>query len=198
MASIHIVDEHSLTPSIDDAALSDAIAPLKDVKAEISVEVAPLSPISDPESAASSTPSTPTRSGQALASDSPPNSPTSHRANHFIVAAQILSIVESFGAHEGEWSAFDKFLPTVAAQVARGEAVRILLPAFPFKSPNTKDIVLGTLPDLGEELALAHLNSIGTKISTIYAPGAEIEICSDGLVYNGTSPFHYSHTYKLF
>lgn len=44
---------------------------------------------------------------------------------------------------------------------------------------------MGTLPDLGEELALTHLNGLGESIADIYEPGAQIVITSDGLVYNG-------------
>ncbi|KAF2803015.1 uncharacterized protein BDZ99DRAFT_400679, partial [Mytilinidion resinicola] len=103
-------------------------------------------------------------------------------------AAQILSIIESYGVHFergiGSWDAFDKFLPVVAKQVERNERVRLLLPGFPFKSPNSKDLVLGTMPDLGEELALAHLNGLCENISTVYGQGAEVQICSDGVVYN--------------
>ena len=45
--------------------------------------------------------------------------------------------------------------------------------------------VLGKLPDLGEELALMHLNGLCESIAEIYEHGAEISLASDGLVYNG-------------
>jgi hypothetical protein len=109
---------------------------------------------------------------------------------HKTTAVLILSIIESCGVHSerdaGTWDAFSKFLPIVAKQVGRNERVRTLLPGFPFKSPNTKDLVIGTLPDLGEELALAHLNGC-ENIATIYEKGTEVEICSDGVVYSGKS-----------
>jgi pyoverdine/dityrosine biosynthesis protein Dit1 len=60
-----------------------------------------------------------------------------------------------------------------------------VLPAFPFKSPNRVDKTLGSLPDLGEELALQHLNGLCESIKEIYEPGAKVTITSDGLVYNG-------------
>lgn len=47
--------------------------------------------------------------------------------------------------------------------------------------------VLGTLPDLGEELALMHLNGLCESIAEIYEYGAELVIASDGLVYNGNA-----------
>ena len=41
------------------------------------------------------------------------------------------------------------------------------------------------LPDRAEDLALSHLNSLCASIERIYAPGANLTIISDGLVYNG-------------
>jgi len=41
------------------------------------------------------------------------------------------------------------------------------------------------LPDLGEELALARLNSLCKDIEQIYPKGAELTIATDGLVFDG-------------
>ncbi|RAK73193.1 uncharacterized protein BO72DRAFT_500321 [Aspergillus fijiensis CBS 313.89] len=46
------------------------------------------------------------------------------------------------------------------------------------------DKTLGVLPDLGEELALQHLNGLCLNITQIYLPGAEVRISSEGLVHN--------------
>lgn len=105
-------------------------------------------------------------------------------------AIKILRIIEKYGLNyqrTGTWDGFDTFLPIVQGQVERGEPVRMLLPGFPFKSPNTQDKVLGTLPDLGEEIALKHLDGLCTKIDAVYEHGSEMHITSDGLVYNGNS-----------
>ncbi|MCJ1483472.1 hypothetical protein MMC06_003639 [Schaereria dolodes] len=83
-----------------------------------------------------------------------------------------------------KWSAKGKFLAQVEKFVAKNEPVRLVLPAFPFKSPNKKTKVLGTLPDAGEEMALAHLQGFASAIADVYKPGANILIVSDGLVYN--------------
>ncbi|KAJ4366160.1 hypothetical protein N0V83_007795 [Neocucurbitaria cava] len=104
-------------------------------------------------------------------------------------ATEILRIIESYGLNyerTGTWDGFETFLPIVAGQVERKEPILMLLPGFPFKSPNTKDKVLGVLPDLGEELALKHLDGLAEKIMAIYEFGAEVHITSDGLVYNGS------------
>ncbi|KAJ5831823.1 hypothetical protein N7474_000134 [Penicillium riverlandense] len=100
----------------------------------------------------------------------------------------ILKLIESYGVDYekpgGSWKGFDAFIPIVRAQVKKQEPIRMILPAFPFKSPNMRDKVLGTLPDLGEQLALFHLNGLCQNIARIYEPGADVYISSDGLVYN--------------
>ena len=105
-------------------------------------------------------------------------------------AEEILRIIEQYGLNyerTGKWDGFETFLPIVKGQVELKEPIRMLLPGFPFKSPNTKDKVLGVLPDLGEELALKHLDGLCEKIKGVYEHGAECHITSDGLVYNGIS-----------
>ncbi|KAJ5488389.1 Pyoverdine biosynthesis [Penicillium expansum] len=77
-----------------------------------------------------------------------------------------------------------KFLYIIYSQVKSSSEIQMILPAFPFKSPNRVGKTLGTLPDKGEELAMAHLNGLCAAISDIYEPGAKLTIASDGLVYN--------------
>jgi pyoverdine/dityrosine biosynthesis protein Dit1 len=73
----------------------------------------------------------------------------------------------------------------------------MLLPGFPFKSPNNKTKVLGVLPDLGEELALKRLDSMAVAVEKVYEGGAEIHITSDGLVYNGNFSLLHPSTVAL-
>ncbi|KAK0644302.1 taurine catabolism dioxygenase TauD [Cercophora newfieldiana] len=77
-----------------------------------------------------------------------------------------------------------KFLALIYDQIKANQPVRTCLPAFPFKSPNSQNKVLGRLPDKAEEFSLAHINGLCAAIEDIYAPGAELTIISDGLVYN--------------
>ncbi|KAJ5349444.1 hypothetical protein N7541_007171 [Penicillium brevicompactum] len=104
------------------------------------------------------------------------------------LAIEVLKVIESYGVDFEKlrvpWKGFGSFMPIVMAQVERQAPIRMILPAFPFKSPNSRDKVLGTLPDFGEELALAHLNGLCQNITEVYAPGADVYISSDGLVYN--------------
>ncbi|KAJ5626626.1 hypothetical protein N7528_004053 [Penicillium herquei] len=104
------------------------------------------------------------------------------------MAVDILKVIESYGVDYeksgASWKGLESFVPTVMAQVEKQEPIRMILPAFPFKSPNSRDKVLGVLPDFGEELALAHLNGLCENIAQVYKPGADVYISSDGLVYN--------------
>ena len=119
------------------------------------------------------------------------------------LAAQILDIIQRYGkkigSEGGPWPGKAKFLPLFEAYVLKNEPVQMVLPAFPFKSPNRRDKTLGSLPDLGEELALMHLNGLCESIAEIYEQGANVVITSDGLVYNGKrppiSPEQYAHYY---
>lgn len=111
-------------------------------------------------------------------------------SNELTMASEILKVIESYGIdyekNGGSWKGLESFIPTVLERVEKQEPIRMILPAFPFKSPNARDKVLGQLPDFGDELALAHLNGLCENIGQVYKPGADVYISSDGLVYNGT------------
>ncbi|KAH8883577.1 putative pyoverdine/dityrosine biosynthesis protein [Thozetella sp. PMI_491] len=109
--------------------------------------------------------------------------------SHLETASTILQVISRYKlrhdgisskAHEGSLS----FLAQIYSKVAAGEAIQMCLPAFPFKSPNSVSKVLGRLPDMAEEFALAHLNGLCAGIQDIYPPGAKLMLISDGLVYN--------------
>ncbi|KAL9595341.1 MAG: hypothetical protein Q9219_006495 [cf. Caloplaca sp. 3 TL-2023] len=104
------------------------------------------------------------------------------------LAIDILDIIQRYGNNtvSGDvlWPGKAKFMPVVEACVVKNEPIRMVLPAFPFKSPNRRDKTLGSEVDLGEELALMHLNGLCESICEIYDHGASVVIASDGLVYN--------------
>ncbi|KAK4233577.1 pyoverdine dityrosine biosynthesis [Achaetomium macrosporum] len=111
-------------------------------------------------------------------------------ASH-IVAHRIMDVLETYGRHtqsgggdDHKWLGRDKFFPRVEQYVRRQQPVKMILPSFPWKSVNRVDKVIGALPDLGEELALARLNAICVDIGKIYPRGAEIHIATDGLAFN--------------
>ncbi|OAA51543.1 Pyoverdine biosynthesis [Metarhizium rileyi] len=106
------------------------------------------------------------------------------------LASRILGIIDRYRLHklktdlEGAGEGALKFLAVIYSHVRAGKVVQMCLPAFPFKSPNKTEKVLGINPDRGEELALAHLNGLCQAITDIYPPGVKLTIISDGLVYN--------------
>lgn len=119
-----------------------------------------------------------------------------------LMAMDVLKIIESYGVDFEKsgisWKGFESFVPVVLEQISRQEPIRMILPAFPFKSPNAHSKVLGTMPDFGEELALAHLNGLCQNIGEVYAPGADVYISSDGLVYNGKEMTNMNvHNYSI-
>jgi Pyoverdine/dityrosine biosynthesis protein len=107
-------------------------------------------------------------------------------------AEEIMSILEGYGYHErtgpaGEsWLGRASFTPRVQKHIVANEIIPMVLPAFPMKSNNRMDKVLGALPDLGEELGLARLANLCSDIKAIYPPGAMAVIVTDGLCYNGS------------
>ncbi|KAF1324783.1 Spore wall maturation protein dit1, partial [Globisporangium splendens] len=87
-----------------------------------------------------------------------------------------MDVFESKGKH-----AMQK---TLQAFIDAKAPITIVLPAFPFKSPNSVDKVLGKLPDRGEELALERLENFCKSIERVYPLGCHLVIFSDGRVFN--------------
>lgn len=74
-------------------------------------------------------------------------------------------------------------LAKIAEFIEKNEAIHMVLPAFPAKSPNPRKTV-SSRPDYGEVLALKRLQTLCENIGEIYEPGALITICSDGRVFS--------------
>jgi pyoverdine/dityrosine biosynthesis protein Dit1 len=77
---------------------------------------------------------------------------------------------------------FEARLSRLELFIRRHEEIHFVIPAFPAKSPN-RSKVLGSLPDLGEYLALGFLQALCDYIGHFYTPGARVTICSDGHVF---------------
>ena len=77
-----------------------------------------------------------------------------------------------------------KMLDILRSFTAKQEPINMVVPAYPFKSPNHESKVLGPDPDVGERMSLQHFNSIGARIQQIYPPGGHVTIVSDGICYN--------------
>ncbi|KAH8657508.1 Pyoverdine/dityrosine biosynthesis protein-domain-containing protein [Tricladium varicosporioides] len=100
------------------------------------------------------------------------------------LANQVIDLISEYGLNKSKPTlARESFLSYITKQINTGATLRLVLPAFPFKSPSNKK-VLGTLPDLGEELALVRLQGLCENVRQMYKGGAEVVIVSAGLVYN--------------
>lgn len=100
----------------------------------------------------------------------------------------IMNVLEGFSLQQRGNDIFlgrEVFSPRVRRHVAAGRTIPMVLPAFPAKSINCVDKVLGPWPDLGEELALDRLNDLCSQIQKVYRPGAMVLIATDGACYNG-------------
>ncbi|OQD71103.1 hypothetical protein PENPOL_c001G02133 [Penicillium polonicum] len=105
--------------------------------------------------------------------------------------SQIVSLIAAYRHRSATVpDRFSKFVPTLEKQigdiVSNKEAVRFILPAFPFKAPaegRNKRKTLGRLPDKAEEIALQTLNGFADSIAEIYEGGATVVIVSDASVY---------------
>lgn len=68
--------------------------------------------------------------------------------------------------------------------VAQNQPISFAMLGLPFKSTNTRDKVLGELPDLGEELTVKNFEHFNAQIKEMYAPGIKIIVASDGYIFN--------------
>lgn len=76
----------------------------------------------------------------------------------------------------------DPHLASLIRAIKDNRPITLILPAFPAKSPN-RNKTLGPLPDLAEKHALENLRDLCHRIQSVYEPGAELVICSDGRVF---------------
>ncbi|KAF1844291.1 uncharacterized protein K460DRAFT_245726, partial [Cucurbitaria berberidis CBS 394.84] len=106
---------------------------------------------------------------------------------------EVLNVMERYGKHidstpnptgKTTWIGKAHFLPHVYNFVRQRKPVLMTLPAFPCKSANRQNKVLGHLPDLGEELGLRRLHEMASDIGKVYAPGAFINIATDGVLFS--------------
>ena len=113
---------------------------------------------------------------------------TTRTAAHEALVERIAEVIASYRI-SGPGDRYEdvmkpKMLDTLRSFVAKQEPINMVVPAYPFKSPNHESKVLGPDPDVGERMSLQHFNSIGARIQQIYPPGGHVTVVSDGLCYN--------------
>lgn len=74
-------------------------------------------------------------------------------------------------------------LQIIEQLVAKQLPIKMILPAYPGKSPN-RNKTLGYFPDLAEHHSIDILSQLCDEINEIYQPGAQVIICSDGYVFS--------------
>jgi hypothetical protein len=201
---VEICDEKSpiVTNNTDGriAILESQVEALKRWKTSLS------SPQTTPHSSASEASFDSTEDLPAV--DSPPTSSSSSvdearsaKAPDTDLTSRIMTIIQGYGQNEKNeerdaWLGRVRFEPRVRNYVDEGRPIELVLPAFPWKSVNKVEKVLGAISDLGEELALGRLNALCEDIQEIYEPGAKMLITSDGLVYNDLLGIPDTETYE--
>ena len=110
--------------------------------------------------------------------------------NTIDLAEKVMKLIQGYSRtlenecnHHGFSNCFRFHLDKISSLIDNQLPITCVLPAFPAKSPNI-DKTAGTLPDMGERLALRFLNNLCINIKSFYEPGAEVIICSDGRVFN--------------
>ncbi|KAI0392367.1 Pyoverdine/dityrosine biosynthesis protein-domain-containing protein [Xylariaceae sp. FL0594] len=72
----------------------------------------------------------------------------------------------------------------VQQALENGMPIKLVIPAFPFKSSNRSKKVLGPVPDEAERLSLLHLNGLCLAIQDATGAKTHLTIVSDGITYN--------------
>jgi len=85
--------------------------------------------------------------------------------------------------HEWDSIGREKFEAGVREFMESGKPIAMLLPAFPFKSPNPKKTIAGHF-DMAEKLALEKIHNFCESVKRFYPPGVAFVLVSDGRVYN--------------
>lgn len=101
----------------------------------------------------------------------------------------LLELFEKFMMQETAISQYGSIGRTVLArklapQIEKGLPLDFVMLGFPMKSPNSRDKVIGKLPDLGEELSFRNFGRFAEKVKEQYKPGVNISIVSDGYVFS--------------
>lgn len=78
----------------------------------------------------------------------------------------------------------EKLFEKITPFVSQGKTIEFVMLGYPFKSTNHRDKTIGVLPDLAEEVSMQNFSRFGAAIAAVHAPGARLNIVSDGFVFN--------------
>lgn len=102
---------------------------------------------------------------------------------------RILQVFESFrmaplSIDEYENRGKDVLRGKLSPFVSSNTPIKFSIMGFPMKSPNNRDKVIGKLPDLAEEITIGTFKEFNNQVKQIYAPGIDLAVVSDGLIFN--------------
>jgi len=101
----------------------------------------------------------------------------------------ILQIFEGFRMNPLATDQYDLIGKSVLRDklnvfVSQNKPILFSIMGFPMKSTNTRDKVLGTLPDMAEEATLANFDAFNLAVKSVYEPGIIVTIASDGFAFS--------------
>lgn len=68
--------------------------------------------------------------------------------------------------------------------VEQNKEIKFSMLGFPFKSPNTRDKVIGIVPDMAEQATMEQFDRFAKVVQELYSPGIKLNIVSDGLAFS--------------
>ena len=68
--------------------------------------------------------------------------------------------------------------------IGAGKTIQFVMLGFPFKSTNSRDKVLGTKPDLAEQVTMENFAHFNSLVKEVYEPGIQLTMASDGYAFN--------------
>lgn len=109
--------------------------------------------------------------------------------SNLLVVEEILNVFDKFRM---EPTAIDKYdeigksrlSERILKMVDTQQPVKFSMLGYPFKSGNTRDKVLGPLPDLAEEKSFDNFAHLGRTIKQVYNQGISMSIISDGYIFS--------------
>lgn len=112
-----------------------------------------------------------------------------YQSNNEVLIPYLLKVFEQFRQSPtpiDEYSTVGifKLIEKLTNQVKSNQPVKFVMLGFPFKSINIRDKVLGVTPDRAEEETIKNFKRFGDLFKEIYPPGVQIQIVSDGFIFN--------------
>ncbi len=103
------------------------------------------------------------------------------------INTRVADVIEKYLVQTGDGFAKQgraELAKAIAAFTSQEQAVQLVLPGFPCKSPNIDAKSFSNLPDYGEVFALERMQSLCDDIQDIYPVGAKLTIISDGATFS--------------